>query len=63
MMDCNRALEETGGDEGALVYYQCQADDGRLFEFLDDDLNVIEEVTIDTLIETWEEARKAELVA
>ena len=54
---------ERGGDEGALVYYQCQADDGRLFEFLDDDLNVIEEVTIDSLLETWEEARRAGLAA
>jgi hypothetical protein len=54
---------ERGGDDGALVYYQCQADDGRLFEFVDDDLNVIEEVTVDTLIETWERAQKAELVA
>jgi hypothetical protein len=54
---------ERGGDEGALVYYQCQADDGRLFEFLDDDLNVIEEVTLDSLIETWEQGRKAGLAA
>ena len=54
---------ERGGDEGALVYYQCQADDGRLFEFLDDDLNVIEEVTIDSLVATWEEAQKAGLAA
>ncbi len=54
---------ERGSDEGALVYYQCQADDGRLFEFLDDDLNVVEEGTIDSLIETWEEARKAGLAA
>ena len=54
---------ERGGDEGALVYYQCQADDGRLFEFLDDDLNVIEEVTIDTLLETWQEGRQAGLAA
>ncbi len=54
---------ERGGAGGALVYYQCQADDGRLFEFLDDDLNVIEEVTIDTLLETWEEGRRAGLAA
>ena len=48
-----------GGAQGALIYYQCQSDDGRLFEFLDDELNVIEEVTVDTLIETWEKARSA----
>ena len=50
---------ERGGDEGALVYYQCQSDDGRLFEFLDDDLNVIEEITLDALIDGWEAARRA----
>jgi hypothetical protein len=54
---------ERGGSEGALVYYQCQADDGRLFEFLDDDLTVTDEVTMDSLIETWERARKAGLAA
>jgi len=50
---------ERGGAQGALIYYQCQSDDGRLFEFLDDELNVIEEVTVDTLIESWEKARSA----
>jgi len=54
---------ERGGDEGALIYYQCQTDDGRLFEFFDDDLKVIELVTIDSLIESWEQARSAGLVA
>jgi len=47
---------ERGGDEGALIYYQCQSDDGRLFEFLDDKLNVINEVTLDSIIESWEKA-------
>ena len=54
---------ERGGDEGALIYYQCQTDDGRLFEFLDDDLNVIDVITLDMMIESWEQARKAQLVA
>ena len=45
---------ERGGDDGALIFYGCQATDGRLFEFLDDDLNVIAEVTVETMVEEWE---------
>ena len=44
---------ERGGPDGALIFYSCHADDGRLFEFLDDDLNVIAEVTLDSMIEEW----------
>lgn len=46
---------ERGGPDGALIFYGCHAPDGRLFEFLDDDLNVIEEVTIDDLVALWEQ--------
>jgi hypothetical protein len=46
---------ERGGADGALIFYGCHAPDGRLFEFLDDDLNVITEVTIETLIEGWQQ--------
>jgi hypothetical protein len=45
---------ERGGTDGALVFYGCHAPDGRLFEFLDDDLNVITEVTIENLIDDWQ---------
>ena len=45
---------EGGGADGALILYSCQANDGRLFEFLDDDLKVITEVTMDDLIAGWE---------
>ena len=45
---------ERGGDDGAVIFYSCQADDGRLFEFLDDDLNVNAEITIDALVALWE---------
>ncbi len=45
---------ERGGADGALILYGCHAPDGRLFEFLDDDLNVITEVTIENMIEAWE---------
>ncbi len=45
---------ERGGADGALIFYGCHAPDGRLFEFLDDDLNVIAEVTIENLVEEWQ---------
>jgi hypothetical protein len=45
---------ERGGADGALVFYGCHAPDGRLFEFLDDDLNVITEVTVENLIDDWQ---------
>ncbi|MDA1073929.1 MAG: hypothetical protein O3A63_04095 [Proteobacteria bacterium] len=54
---------ERGGDDGALVYYQCQADDGRLFEFLDDNLQVIAQVTLDNMIDTWQQAQAEGLAA
>jgi len=45
---------ERGGPDGALIFYGCHAPDGRLFEFLDDDLKVIMEVTIEDLVAGWE---------
>jgi len=54
---------ERGGTQGALIYYQCQTDDGRLFEFLDDDLNVTEIITLDGLIDTWKQAIENGLAA
>ena len=45
---------ECGGPEGGLVFYSHHTDDGRLYEIIDADLNVIHTVTIDTLIESWE---------
>ena len=48
---------ERGGAQGGLVYYQCQTDDGALFEFLDDDFAVTSVVTLDSMIEAWEQAR------
>ena len=46
---------EPGGPEGAVIFYSCQARDGRLFEFLDDDLNVIREVTIADMLRSWQQ--------
>lgn len=48
---------ERGGPEGAIIFYACQARDGRLFEFVDDKLNLIREVTIDDMISSWQRFR------
>ena len=42
---------ERGGPNGALIYYGCYAPDGRLFEFLDDDLTVTTVVTLEYMVE------------
>jgi hypothetical protein len=44
---------ERGGKDGALIYYACQADDGALFELLDDDLKVTSVVTIADMVRSW----------
>lgn len=41
---------ECGGPEGGLVFFGAHADDGRLYEILDDDLNVVVDVTMALLI-------------
>jgi hypothetical protein len=45
---------ERGGDDGALVFYSHHAPDGRLYEIVDDDGRPVSVVTIDSLLETWE---------
>ena len=46
-------------EDGALIYYSCRTDDGRLFEFVDADLRVIEVLTIDALVGQWQAAAAA----
>jgi hypothetical protein len=47
---------ERGGDDGALIYYGHHTSDGRMYELLGDDLEVVHVVTIDEMIDTWENA-------
>ena len=44
---------ERGGPEGAVLFFSHHTDDGRLYEIVDEDGNVISTVTIDSLIEGW----------
>lgn len=41
---------ERGGPEGGLVFFGAHAADGRLYEILDDDLNVVLDVTMASLV-------------
>ncbi|MBK6657656.1 MAG: hypothetical protein IPG43_05665 [Proteobacteria bacterium] len=41
---------EYGGAEGAVVLFSMQADDGRLFDILDKDMNVLGVVTVENLL-------------
>ncbi len=50
---------ERAGDDGALIFYGHHTTDGRMYELLDDDMKVIHIVTLDEMIETWENARSA----
>ena len=50
---------ERAGDDGALIFYGHHTTDGRMYELLDDDMNVVHVVTLDEMIENWESARSA----
>lgn len=45
---------ERGGPDGALVFYSHHTTDGRLYELVDDDGNVLHVVTLDDLVNSWE---------
>ena len=45
---------ERGGEEGALIFYSHHTTDGRMYELLGDDHEVVHTVTLDEMIETWE---------
>ena len=44
---------ERGGAEGAVVFFSHHSADGRLYEIVDDDGNVVSTVTIDSLVAMW----------
>ena len=44
---------ERGGDDGGLVFFGCHATDGILYEILDEDHNLIVNVTIESLVADW----------
>ncbi|MDJ0789685.1 MAG: hypothetical protein QNK05_23055 [Myxococcota bacterium] len=44
---------ERGGDAGGLVFFGCHAGDGVLYEIVDEDGNLLVNVTIESLVEDW----------
>lgn len=44
---------ERGGDNGGVVFFGCHSNNGKLYEILDDDLKLVFDVTMETLIEDW----------
>ncbi len=46
---------ECGGKEGGLAFFGCHSNEGRLYEILDDDLNLVIDVTIEVLVADFNE--------
>ncbi len=46
---------ERGGDEGGMVFFGSHSNDGKLYEILDDDLNLVADITMELLVADWEE--------
>ncbi len=44
---------ERGGPEGGLAFFGNHSDSGRLYELLDEDMNVLYDVTMELLVEDW----------
>lgn len=46
---------ERGGEEGGVAFFGSHTNDGVLYEILDEDMNVVADVTIETLVADWQE--------
>ncbi len=49
---------ECGGSEGGIAFFGNHSDTGLLYEVLDEDLKVVADVTMETLIADWNENGK-----
>lgn len=45
---------ERGGEEGGIVFFGAHTSDGVLYELYDDDMKVLAEVTIESLMADWQ---------
>jgi hypothetical protein len=45
---------ERGGPDGGVLFFSHHTTDGRLYEIVDDDNTVMHTVTIDSLVDSWE---------
>jgi hypothetical protein len=46
---------ERGGPEGGLAFFGSHSNSGRLYEILDEEMNLIVDVTMEVLIADWKE--------
>ena len=46
---------ERGGPEGGIAFFGNHSDDGLLYEILDEEMNVLADVTMEGLIADWQE--------
>ena len=46
---------ERGGDEGGIVFFGGHSNDGRLYDLVDEQQNVIVNVTMQLLLDDWNE--------
>ena len=46
---------ERGGEEGGIVFFGNHCSNGLLYELLDEDLKVVAEVTMESLVADWKE--------
>jgi hypothetical protein len=44
---------ERGGHEGGITFFGNHSDDGRLYEILDEDQNLVFDVTMEALVDDW----------
>ena len=47
---------ESGGPEGGLAFFGCHTKDGILYEILDENRNVVDRTTIESLFADWQAA-------
>ena len=45
---------ERGGPDGAVLFFSHHTTDGRLYEIVDLDGNIVHTVTLDSLVASWE---------
>jgi hypothetical protein len=46
---------ERGGEEGGLVFFGNHSNSGRLYEIFDENMNVLADVTMESLVADWQE--------
>ena len=46
---------ERGGDQGGMAFFGCHAQDGILYEILSEDMSVLAEVSVESLLADWQE--------